>query len=93
MNYKPHRALAPNEYTEATKGGRCFNGAHRDAGVIVHYVRKMEYGCAGYWGDKALCGTEPGRRGYGWNVSTKNVNCPKCIKRYEKIIQSVSPED
>lgn len=63
-----------------TKGGRCFNGAHRDAGQIVHAI-PVDTEPSGFWGAPALCGAEPGRRGYGWAISTKTVTCPKCIKK------------
>jgi hypothetical protein len=65
------------------KGGRCFNGAHRDAGTIVHIIQGEEPN--GYWGGKALCGAEPGRRSYGWSKTEKETNCQKCIKRSLKM--------
>lgn len=74
------------EGNNVTKAGRCFNGAHRDSGKIVHFVPDEEP--SGFWGTKALCGTEPGVRGYGWTLSTKKVNCPKCNK---KLTQQVKP--
>jgi len=61
------------------KAGRCFNGAHRDAGIIVHAVNGIEPN--GFWGTKALCGTVPGQRGHGWTKCDRDVNCPKCIKK------------
>lgn len=77
-------------YVSAKKGGKCRNAAHRDAGVISHYVQPMPPTCGGYWGDKALCGTIPGHRvGYGWTESDKEVNCPKCIKKFGAITPSV----
>lgn len=69
----------------AVKGGRCFNSAHRDSGQIVHAVKPMPENCGGYWGDKAACGTEPGRRGFGWTKSNNKINCPKCIKKLSVI--------
>lgn len=66
----------------AVKGGRCYNGFHRDRGQIVHYVPAMPDGSNGDWFDKALCGVVPGRRSYGWSDSNKEVNCPKCLKKY-----------
>jgi len=47
----------------AIKSGRAWNGFHRDGGVIVHAVPPLR--SAGDWFYKALCGTEPGRRGNG----------------------------
>ncbi len=67
------------EYSNVYKAGRCFNGAHRDAGAIVHIVEGGEPN--GYWGDKALCGTEPGRRGFGWSKTSKEATCQKCINK------------
>ena len=66
----------------AVKGGRCWNGAHRDAGQIIHLVPAMPTYSSGDWFYKAVCGTEPGRRSYGWNKTDKDANCPKCLKRY-----------
>ena len=66
------------EYSNVRKGGRCFNGAHRDSGAIIHIVEGDEVN--GFWGTKALCGTEPGRRGYGWTLANKDATCEKCIK-------------
>lgn len=64
------------------KAGRAWNGAHRDAGTVVHIVEGDEPN--GYWGNKALCGTEPGRRSYGWSKTDKEVNCKNCIKKNSK---------
>lgn len=63
----------------AYKAGRCFNGAHRDAGTIIHLVPPMPSNSSGFWGTKALCGVEPGRRGYGWDSTDRQATCPKCI--------------
>lgn len=67
----------------AIKSGRAFNGAHRDAGIIVHLVEELpKHYCSGsFWGDKALCGVQPGIRGNGWTTSNREVNCPKCLKK------------
>lgn len=61
------------------KSGRAWNGAHRDSGTIVHIVDHEE--TAGFWGGKALCGTEPGYKGNGWYETKNEANCPKCLKR------------
>lgn len=66
----------------ARKGGRCWNDAHRDSGYVIHAVEEQKGG--GFWGDKALCGTEPGRRSYGWTGSDKEINCEKCLKKLAK---------
>lgn len=65
----------------AYKAGRSFNGAHRDAGTIIHFVPSMPENTSGFWGYKALCGVEPGRRGYGWNGTEKPATCSKCIAK------------
>lgn len=65
--------------TNVTKGGRCFNGAHRDSGVIVHIVAGPIPN--GPWMDKALCGVRPGQKGYGWAESHREANCTKCLKK------------
>lgn len=66
-------------FSTVRKGGRCFNGAHRDGGVIIHIVCGTEPN--GFWAAKALCGTQPGQRGYGWSSTQKQATCEKCIKR------------
>lgn len=68
------------EYSNVRKGGKCWNGAHRDSGVIIHIVEGKEVN--GFWGTKSLCGTEPKRRGYGWTLANKDANCEKCIKKF-----------
>lgn len=69
------------KYVTAKKVGRCFNGAHRDAGTIVHLVPAKKEGCSGDWFAKALCGTEPGRRGNGWSATDNITTCEKCITK------------
>ena len=69
----------------AYKSGRAWNGAHRDAGTIVHLVEEQPESQAGYWSGKALCGTEPGIGGNGWASSVKNVTCKKCINRNSRL--------
>lgn len=67
------------DYIAALKSGRAFNGAHRDAGKIIHLVPPFGFTS---W-DKALCGTSPGSRGNGWTKAMDHeaVNCPKCIRK------------
>lgn len=65
------------------KGGRCFNGAHRDAGQIIHLIEGEEPN--GYWGGKSLCGARPGMRSYGWAETKKAVNCTKCILKNNQV--------
>lgn len=62
------------------KGGRCWNAAHRDAGTIIHIVNVAEEP-NGFFGDKALCGTQPGARGYGWLKVEDEATCQKCLKK------------
>ena len=72
-------------YLSARKGGRCWNGFHRDGGSIIHAVPTRDgLEPNGFWGDKSLCGTEPGLRGFGWSKVALDVNCPKCLKKLEK---------
>ncbi len=59
------------------KSGRAFNGAHRDAGSIVHIVTEK---VSGDWFTKALCGTEPGYAGNGWSETNDPATCQACIK-------------
>lgn len=72
-------------YSHVRKGGRSFNGAHRDGGVVVHIVAGTEPN--GYWGTKALCGTEPGRRSYGWSTTNRPPTCEKCLKKFSTLNQ------
>lgn len=69
-----------SEYVSAVKGGRCWNGYHRDKGQVVHLVPPMPVNSSGDWFYQALCGAEPGRRSYGWSATNKEVNCIKCLK-------------
>lgn len=66
-------------YTAHVKGGRCWNGGHRDRGQVVHAVTPARY--HGDHFDTALCGAEPGRTSYGWTESEQPINCPKCLKK------------
>lgn len=68
-------------YFARTKSGRCWNGAHREGGSIVHAVKGNDYPSFA----KALCGTEPGLRSAGWETFRLGiaVTCPKCIKKLE----------
>jgi hypothetical protein len=69
----------------AKKSGRAFNGAHRDAGTITHYVENKFDRNTTSW-EKALCGTVPGHRGNGWDFgSATAVTCETCIKKFEKL--------
>jgi len=63
------------------KGGRCWNGSQRDSGRIVHVIIGEEPN--GFWGGKALCGSKPGSRGYGWSKAIEEPNCKKCIRKKE----------
>lgn len=71
------------KYVPAFKGGRSWNGFHRDKGLIVHAVPEHQHN--GFWGTKAACGTEPGRRGYGWSDTAKEINCDKCKLKLSKL--------
>ena len=74
--------------TAVEKGGRCWNGFHKDRGTVVHLIEGEEPN--GFWGGKALCGTEPGIRSSGWSRAMtfinrqksvpKEVTCTKCKK-------------
>lgn len=80
--------LKQTEFTYALKSGRAFNGAHRDAGKIKHIIRGDYTTNLKEWPSwaKALCGTEPGRSGNGWNFSVPAgvPICEKCQKKFEK---------
>jgi hypothetical protein len=65
----------------ATKGGRAANGFQRDQGSVTHAIPNG----ADYGFQKALCGTEPGRRSIGWTgIESKRyqkVICEKCKRK------------
>lgn len=65
----------------AVKSGRAWNGFHRDSGTIVHAVEALPPTTGGDWFTKAECGAEPGRRSNGWAKTSREINCPKCLKR------------
>jgi hypothetical protein len=65
----------------AIKTGRCFNGAERDRGKIVHLVPPRPPKTNGDWFSKALCGTYPGLRGNGWSSHTGPATCSKCLEK------------
>jgi len=69
----------------AIKSGRAWNGFHRDSGTIVHLVRPLPESTTGFWGGKALCGTEPSSGGNGWADTERALNCPKCINKRDKL--------
>jgi hypothetical protein len=73
--------IAKRNVVSAYKAGRSFNGAHRDAGIIIHLVPALTSSTNGFWGDKALCGVKPGNRGYGWANTYMAPTCEKCIKK------------
>lgn len=72
----------PDKYGAYTKGGRCWNGAHRDKGQIVHAVPPTTHG-GGHF-DAAACGAKPIGRSYGWSESNDPINCPSCMKKIDK---------
>lgn len=63
----------------ATLTGRCWNGAERDHGRVVHVVDDDQiFG-------PALCGAKPGKRSNGWSeYPHEKPTCPRCIKKLEK---------
>lgn len=65
----------------AVKSGRGWNGFHLDAGTIVHAVEPLPPKTGGPWFTKAVCGTQPGIRGNGWSEVSREINCPKCLKK------------
>lgn len=61
------------------KSGRCFNGAQRDQGAVVHAVPDAD---PISW-EPALCGTQPGYRGNGWKdpIIDGEITCIRCLKK------------
>lgn len=67
-----------------SKGGRCWNGAHRDSGKLIHAViceDRFAARISGPFFNKSVCGTTPGRTSYGWVEEEGEVSCPKCLKK------------
>lgn len=64
----------------AIKSGtaRSKDGAEKDRGYIVHIVPNPDTN--GYWGDKAVCGTKPGKYSNGWYKVDRKPTCEKCVK-------------
>ena len=67
-------------YKVGYKGGRCWNGAHRDAGRVNHALPVVA-GDTSF--DTAVCGTKPGARSYGWVLTNNSeaVTCERCLKK------------
>lgn len=65
-------------YRIQSLGGRCRNGAERDAGRLFHAVPVGSY--------RALCGAEPGRTSVGWSSwgRGEEVTCSRCKSRLER---------
>lgn len=74
------RSQPPKLYA-ASRGGRVWSAAQRDAGKVIHWVATPP--CNGFWGNAALCGIRPGSRGYGWAQESREATCQKCLKRAE----------
>ncbi len=70
-------------YSNVRKTGRCFNGAERDGGKIIHIIEGLEPN--GFWSGKSLCRTDIGYRGNGWSKSNSEPTCQKCINKMSKI--------
>lgn len=65
-----------------SKGGRCWNGAHRDSGRLIHAVICDQHNSNHPFFKKSVCGTMPGRTSYGWiEEEDREVTCPKCLKK------------
>jgi len=69
-------------YKVGYKGGRCWNGAHRDAGTVNHALPSDA--CDTSF-DKALCGVTPGSRSYGWVMARERqvVTCKRCLAKMD----------
>lgn len=52
------------------------NEASRDAGRVVHAVRKEGMNP---W-TRAVCSAMPGRSGNGWITTTNPITCERCLK-------------
>lgn len=81
-----HEKGETKTYVPAVKAGACYNGAHRDAGGIVHLVPPLPPRTTGFWGTRALCNTRPGNsRGYGWLDAKKDITCPRCLEKMKRL--------
>ena len=77
-----HFVLQPPNNVIKSGTARSKHGAEKDRGIVVHIVIGEEPN--GYWGGKALCGAEPGRRSNGWFSVEKGATCEKCISKWNK---------
>lgn len=70
-------------YKVGYKGGRCWNGAHRDAGRVTHSL-PLTAGDTSF--DTAVCGTKPGERSYGWVIAGRGqgVTCKRCLAKMDE---------
>ena len=71
-------------YSNVRKTGRCFNGAERDGGRIIHVIEGGRPN--GDWFGKTLCKTDAGLRGNGWSNTDREPTCAKCIKVLNKLL-------
>lgn len=73
------------EVVSAVKVGRLTCGAQKGHGVVRHALEKDSY-C---WGtkNKALCGTQPGRRSVGFvaDEGITEITCDRCARKVEQL--------
>lgn len=74
-----------SKYLFVVKSGRCFNGASRDSGSVIHIITGIDENDLPSW-QKALCGSEPATKlGNGWTNVYQAPTCQVCIDRHEAL--------
>lgn len=70
----------------AIKGGQSWNGGHRDKGQVIHALKWNPPVDVPSIKSKAVCGTQPGYRSYGWIQTTEKTEptCARCLKLVKK---------
>ena len=72
-------------YAGHWKGGRCRTGSDQQGRLIHAILKDPNYESGTRW-ETSLCGSEPQGSSAGWSSSSDdNINCPKCIRKFEKI--------
>lgn len=66
------------------KTGHCATGAERDGGMRLHAVKSVDGRKPADLWKPALCGTQPGRRGNGWDFREGDITCPGCLKKMKR---------
>lgn len=71
-----------HSYLTARKTGTCSSGAERNRGRVTHLIAAPDPKNGGPYFGRALCGTTPGPRSAGWEITRgADVTCTECDAR------------